>query len=44
MKFEYFFGEDQGRYIIEIKKIVLRKLLEILNKSSVHYDELESLQ
>ena len=39
-EFEYFFGEDQGRYIIEIEKKNLKEVLEILNKSSVHYDEL----
>ena len=39
-KFEYFFGEDQGRYLIEIKKENLNPVKEILNKSSVHFDEL----
>ena len=38
--FEYFFGEDQGRYIIEIEKNNYNKIIEILEKSSVHYDEL----
>ncbi|MDC0855638.1 AIR synthase-related protein, partial [Candidatus Pelagibacter sp.] len=38
--FEYFFGEDQGRYIIEIEKDSHKKVTEILNKSSVHFDEL----
>ncbi|MDC0031445.1 AIR synthase-related protein, partial [Candidatus Pelagibacter sp.] len=38
--FEYFFGEDQGRYIIEIEKDSHEKVTEILNKSSVHFDEL----
>ncbi len=39
-KFEYFFGEDQGRYIIEIPKENIEKVEEILNKNSVHYDNL----
>ena len=39
-KFEYFFGEDQGRYIVEINKANVEKVSEILNKNSVHYDEL----
>jgi len=37
-KFEYFFSEDQGRYIIEIKKESLEKVKEILDKNSNHYD------
>jgi len=39
-KFQYFFCEDQGRYIIEITKDNLKKVKEILNNNSVHYDEL----
>ncbi len=39
-KFEYFFGEDQGRYIIEINKANMKKVSEILNNNSVHHDEL----
>ena len=38
-KFEYFFGEDQGRYIVEITKTNMKKVNEILNNNSVHYDE-----
>ena len=37
---EYFFGEDQGRYIIEIAKNDLKKVTDILNKNAVHYDEI----
>ena len=37
---EYFFAEDQGRYIIEIIKKDLTKVVDILNKNAVHYDEL----
>ena len=32
-KFQYFFGEDQGRYIIEITKDNLKKVKEILNNN-----------
>ena len=39
-KFEYFFGEDQGRYIVEISKANMKKVSEILNNNSVHHDEL----
>jgi len=39
-QFEYLFGEDQGRYIIEIEKDNFSKVKEILSKNSVHYDEL----
>ena len=39
-QFEYLFGEDQGRYIIEIKKDDFKNVTEILEKNSVHYDEL----
>ena len=38
--FEYFFGEDQGRYIIEIEKINFNDVTKILEKNSIHYDEL----
>ena len=41
--FEYFFGEDQGRFIIEVSKDDLKKVTDILNKSSVHFDELETV-
>jgi phosphoribosylformylglycinamidine synthase len=37
---EYFFAEDQGRYIIEINKKDLKKVTDILNKNAVHFDEL----
>ena len=38
--FEYFFGEDQGRFIIEIEEKNLKNVTEILEKNSVHFDEL----
>ena len=37
---EYYFAEDQGRYLIEVTKKNLKKVTEILNKNTVHYDEL----
>jgi len=39
-KFEYLFGEDQGRYIIEISKDDLENATKILQENSVHFDEL----
>jgi phosphoribosylformylglycinamidine synthase II len=39
-QFEYLFGEDQGRYIIEINKDDLKSVTNILLESSVHFDEL----
>ncbi len=39
-EFEYLFGEDQGRYIIEISKDDLKNVTKILKDNSVHYDEL----
>jgi phosphoribosylformylglycinamidine synthase subunit PurL len=40
---EYFFAEDQGRYIIEIDKKDLKKVINILDKNAVHYDELGTI-
>ena len=39
-KFEYLFGEDQGRYIIEIEENNFKNVAETLTKNSVHFDEL----
>ena len=39
-QFEYLFGEDQGRYIIEIDKNNLKDVIKILSENSVHFDEL----
>ena len=38
-KYEYFFGEDQGRYIVEIPKDNVSKVVDILNENSVHFDD-----
>ena len=43
-KYEYFFGEDQGRYIIEISKENSQKVNEILNNNSVHFDDLGAIE
>ena len=43
-KYEYFFGEDQARYIVEISKNNLSKVVEILNKNSIHYDDFGIIQ
>ena len=40
---EYYFGEDQGRYIIEVSKDSIKKVTDILNKNAVHYDELGTI-
>ena len=39
-QFEYLFGEDQGRYIIEIEIANIKSVTEILENNSVHFDEL----
>ena len=40
---EYYFAEDQGRYIIEVCKDSLKKVTDILNKNAVHFDELGTI-
>ena len=42
-QFEYLFGEDQGRYIIEISKDDKESATKILQENSVHFDELGSV-
>ncbi|MDB9979677.1 phosphoribosylformylglycinamidine synthase subunit PurL [Candidatus Pelagibacter sp.] len=42
-QFEYLFGEDQGRYVIEISKSDLESATKILQENSVHFDELGSV-
>ena len=37
---EYFFAEDQGRYLIEINPKDLKEVTKILNKNSVYHEEL----
>jgi len=42
-QFEYLFGEDQGRYIIEISKDDLENVTKILDGNSVRFDELGTI-
>ena len=42
--FEYFFGEDQGRYLVEIKKKDLVKIKSVLENSSVYFTEFGIIQ
>ena len=42
-QFEYLFGEDQGRYIIEISKDDLESVTKILQENTVYFDELGSV-
>jgi len=37
---EYFFAEDQGRYIVEIDPKNLKEVSKILDKNSVHHEKL----
>ncbi len=37
---EYFFAEDQGRYLIEVSSDNLNDVIKILDKNSVHYDHI----
>ena len=39
-KIGYFFGEDQGRYLVEVTNKDYKKVADILNKNAVHFDEL----
>ena len=43
-KYEYFFGEDQARYIIEIPNDKVQGVVEILQNNSVHYDDFGIIQ
>ena len=37
---EYYFAEDQGRYIIEINPKDLKEVVNILDKNSVHHEKI----
>ena len=39
-EFEYYFGEDQGRYIIEINPKNLKDVTKILDKNSVYHEKI----
>ena len=38
------FGEDQGRYIVEINNNNITKVTEILKNNSIHFDKLGVLK
>ena len=42
--FEYFFGEDQARYLIEIQESDIKKVKSILEQNSVYFDEIGVVQ
>ena len=42
--FKYFFGEDQGRYILEISPDDLPKAEKILKESNIYYENIGSTQ
>jgi len=42
--FEYFFGEDQGRYLVEIEKKEFEKVKSILEKNSVYFNKFGTIQ
>ena len=40
----YFFGEDQSRYIVEIEKSNLEKVEKILKNNNIFYENIGSTQ
>ena len=36
----YFFGEDQGRYVIEIDPSNLEKVVKLLSENNIYHDNL----
>ena len=38
--FKYFFGEDQGRYILEVNKNNLEKIEKILKNNNIFYENI----
>ena len=43
-KYEYFFGEDQARYVVEIPKDKVQSVVDILKNNSIHYDDFGVIQ
>ena len=41
---KYFFGEDQGRYLIEIEETNIPSVTKILNKNSVFFEQIGKTQ
>ena len=37
---EYFFGEDQGRYVLEIDQIKSKQVEKILNTNNIYYENI----
>ena len=35
---EFLFGEDQSRYLLEIKEESLKKVVELLKKNNIYYE------
>ncbi len=42
--FEYFFGEDQGRYLIEVDESKISLVDEILNENKIYYENIGNTQ
>ena len=42
--FNYFFGEDQGRYVLEVDKNKLEKVKNILKSNNIFYENIGSTQ
>ena len=42
--FEYFFGEDQGRYLVEISKNNLKKVEMLLKESNIFFEVVADVQ
>ena len=38
--FEYFFGEDQGRYVLEIDVNKLENVKQILKENNIYYENI----
>ena len=41
---EYFFGEDQGRYVIEIKSSNLDQIIKILEDDKIYFENIGKTQ
>ena len=41
---EYFFGEDQGRYVLEIDSKNLQKTEQILKENNIYYENIGQTQ
>ena len=42
--FEYYFGEDQGRYLLEISKNDLKKIENFLKKNNIFFEIIAEVQ